>query len=176
MTAIFPAPARIVVLGSGNPSRGDDALGPALMERVAGWIARHPERPVVIVEDFQLQVEHALDLRDRDLILFVDAAAAGPDPYAFRRCTPAADRSCSTHALSPEALLHTYASMGWGPLPPAFTLAVRGHDFELGEGLSLEALRNQEAAWAFLARLLEHPNLSLWEELGAPCEDMLKPS
>jgi Ni,Fe-hydrogenase maturation factor len=50
-----------VVLGCGNPSRGDDALGPALLDRVEEWLRLHPDRRVVALGDFQLQVEHTLD-------------------------------------------------------------------------------------------------------------------
>ena len=64
-------PARIIILGCGNPSRGDDAMGPALLERVVRWICLHSDKSVAAVEDFQFQVEHSLDLEGQDLALFV---------------------------------------------------------------------------------------------------------
>lgn len=160
-------PARIIILGCGNPSRGDDAVGPLLLERVGHWIRMHPERPVVGVEDFQLQVEHALDLEDRDLALFVDAAASGPDPFTLTRIQPLVDSSFSSHAISPQAVLHAFLAIGHEEAPPAFLLAVRGHSFELGEDLSPEARNNLEAAWCLLERLLEAPSLERWERLGS---------
>ena len=54
----------VVVFAVGNPSRGDDALGPLLM---AG-LEQQDWPGVQLVSDFQLQIEHALDLdfiRDR---------------------------------------------------------------------------------------------------------------
>ncbi len=56
-----PAPARLmrlVVFGWGNEARGDDALGPLLLRRIAAM--RAPD--VETIEDYQLQIEHALDL------------------------------------------------------------------------------------------------------------------
>jgi len=154
---------RIVVLGCGNPSRGDDAVGPALLERVNRWIKAHPDKSVAAVEDFQLQVEHILDLEDRDLALFVDAAASGPDPYTLTRIAPQADSSFTTHAISPQAVLHAFRALGNGDAPPSFVLGVRGHSFELGEDLSTEALHNLESAWNLIEHLLEKPSLECWE-------------
>ena len=154
---------RIVILGCGNPSRGDDALGPAILERVNRWIDAHPGKPVVAVEDFQLQVEHILDLEDRDLVLFVDAAASGLDPYTLTRIQPMVDSSFSTHSISPQAVLHAFRALGRGEPPHSFVLGVSGHSFELGEDLSSEALDNLDVAWSLLERLLEKPCLKCWD-------------
>ncbi|MBL0212119.1 MAG: hydrogenase maturation protease [Holophagaceae bacterium] len=163
-----PVPPRIIVLGCGNPSRGDDALGPLLVERVGHWIRLHPDKPVAAVEDFQFQVEHCLDLEDRELALFLDAAASGPEPYALARLQPLADASFSTHALTPQAVLHAYRALGHGEPPPSFLLAVRGRSFELGEDLSPEARSNLEATWAMLEQLLETASLDHWDRLCTP--------
>ena len=158
----------MVVLGCGNPSRGDDGLGPALMERVEGWIRQHPDYSVAAVEDFQFQVEHTLDLRGRDLILFLDAAATGPDPFTLRTLAPALDPGSSSHALSPQALLQTFLALDFGAPPAAFALGVRGHDFALGSELSLKARANLEAAWVLVERLLAAPSRSQWEGACTP--------
>ena len=36
-----------------------------------------------LLEDFQLQIEHALDLAGRRLALFIDAGTGTPAPFAF---------------------------------------------------------------------------------------------
>jgi hydrogenase maturation protease len=154
-----------VVFGCGNPSRGDDALGPALMERVREWIRMHPDRKVEAVEDFQLQVEHTLDMEGRDLALFVDAAASGTDTVTLRQVAPSVNSSFSTHALSPEALLQAFMTLGYRAPPPAFSLAVRGHAFGLGQPPCRKAEGNLERAWVLLERLLEDPSEVAWEGL-----------
>jgi hydrogenase maturation protease len=141
--------AGVLVIGIGNPSRGDDALGPLAIERLAAL-----ELPgVELLTDFQLQVEYALDLMDRREVVFVDAAADGPEPYAYTPATAAADASYTSHELSPAAVLHAYQKL-YGEPPPAFVLGIRGYGFELGEGLSPEAATNLEAAVGFLAERL----------------------
>ena len=56
----------ILVLAIGNPSRGDDALGPLLAERLMQWLQRRPasvQLAVEIICEQQLMVEHVDDLR-----------------------------------------------------------------------------------------------------------------
>jgi len=153
---------RLAVLGWGNESRGDDGLGPALLARfaAAGW----PD--VAIVEDYQLQIEHALDLVDVDCALFIDAGKGTPAPYAFGRLAPKRDATHSTHALSPEAVLDVYAQVRGEAPPPAFALCVRGESFELGEGLSPAGAERLEAAWAFVEALMRDRSLAAWDELA----------
>lgn len=149
---------RLVVFGWGNDARGDDGLGPLLLERVvrAGWT------DVQAIEDFQLQIEHALDLEGADLALFLDAGKGTPAPFGFAEIKPARGATHTTHALAPEAVLDVYArALGKAP-PPAFTLCVRGEHFELGQGLSPEASERLEAAWSFVKELMRDRTLESW--------------
>ena len=41
---------RVVLIGCGRRNRGDDALGPALLERVRHWLRDRPDREVRLVE------------------------------------------------------------------------------------------------------------------------------
>lgn len=159
---------RVVILGCGNPSRGDDSLGPLLMARVADWIEAHPDRRVTAVEDFQLQVEHTLDLQGCDLALFVDATASGHDAVAFHKVRPATDFSFSSHALSPSALLQAFMTLDRGTPPPSFALTLRGYSFGLGHSLSPQAAQNLEGAWSRLQQLLDNPSRLSWEASCAP--------
>jgi hydrogenase maturation protease len=159
--------ARVLVLGCGNPSRGDDALGPALVARARDWLTSHPGRDVRLVEDFQLQVEHALDVLDADLTLFVDADASSNAPFCLRRTMPERDASYTTHELSPEAVLHAARVVTGRDPPPAYVLGVRGERFELGEPLSPAASGHLEAAWDELMELLDDPRPSAWDARAA---------
>ena len=140
-----PVKAPLLFLGWGNPSRGDDALGPLLCERLAqvhGDNAR-----CEVQQDFQLQVEDAMDLDGRHVVVFIDASADGPAPFTCRAVSPRADGSVTTHAMSPEAVLATADSV-FGATPRAFVIGVRGEDFALGAPLSAAGAAHLEAAWA----------------------------
>lgn len=134
--------APILIFGWGNPSRGDDALGPLLVERIE---ALHlPE--VECLTDFQLQVEHALDLENRERVLFVDASIEAGAPFRHRRLFPARDTSFSTHAITAESVMQVYVDLHDDDPPPCRQLAIRGERFKLGEPLTANAGVNLEAA------------------------------
>ena len=156
--------AGTVVFGYGNPSRGDDALGPLLLERAEAWLEEQPGLDVTTVGDFQLQIEHALDLQGRALALFLDADAACAPPCALRRAQPNQDASYTTHELSPQAVLMVYRQVTGQEPPPAFILSVRGEQFELGAPLSPAAERHLEAAWALLRKVLMDARAEIWQE------------
>ena len=139
--------APTLIFGWGNPSRGDDALGPLFVEHFTALAARHPEwGEVECLTDFQLQVEHALDLQGRRRVLFVDASVDAPAPCSLARIEAARDASFTTHAMSPQAVLKVYADIVDGEAPPCWLLAIRGERFELGEGLSDTARQSLQAA------------------------------
>lgn len=140
-----------LILACGNPSRGDDALGPLLIDRLAGAADL---QGVETLTDFQLQIEHVLDLDGRSLVIFVDAVAAGPAPFAFVPVRPRPDVALSTHAIRPSALLGLFRRVVGGDPPPARVLAIRGYGFELGAPLSARAAANLDRAWVFLTCLL----------------------
>jgi hydrogenase maturation protease len=139
--------APTLIFGWGNPSRGDDALGPLFVEHFAELARRHPEwGEVECLTDFQLQVEHALDLQGRRRVLFVDASLDAPAPCSLARIEAARDDSFTTHAMSPQAVLKVYTDIEDGAPPPCWLLAIRGERFELGESLSDAARHSLQAA------------------------------
>lgn len=142
-----------LVFGWGNPSRGDDALGPLAVEAIEAL-----DRPdVECLTDFQLQVEHALDLTGRRRVLFIDASESAPAPYLVTPLQGRADASYTTHEMSPEAVLHVHRTVLGSPPPPALLLAVRGEVWELGTEPSPAALANLAVALDWVRRWLDAP-------------------
>ena len=133
----------VLVIAVGNPSRGDDALGPELAARLEAMALPGVE----VITEFQLQVENALDLVGRERVVFVDAGTGTPAPFDLRRTGPAAEFLHTSHAISPEAVLATYEKITGGAAPESWVLCVRGESFELGEPLTPVAASHLEAAW-----------------------------
>ena len=142
------------MLACGNSSRGDDALGPALIERLAAVSDRLPGLELELLTDYQLQIEYALDLQGRDLVVFVDAALTGPEPFDFGPVIPEPLATITTHAMSPGAILRVYGQVVGGQPPDCRLLAIRGYDFDLGAGLTSGAEANLAAALEHLVHWL----------------------
>jgi len=158
--------AGVLVIAVGNRSRGDDAIGPLLLDRLADWLASDDRgADFELLEDFQLQIEHALDLAGRRLVLFVDAGTGTAAPFAFDLVAAAAPvPGHSTHALAPSAVLGVFRQITGEDPPPSFVLCVRGDAFELGAALSVSARNHVDAAWRHLAALCEQPDPAHWRE------------
>ncbi len=158
----------LLILAVGNPSRGDDALGPLFLERLAVLREQRADwKEVELLIDFQLHIEHAINLENRTLALFVDASVSSSAPFQFTHLRPARDASYTSHALSPAAVLHVYQQINPIPPPPAFQLAIRGECFELGEPLSAAAEANLVLALDFVRRLLARQEAEAWKQLTA---------
>ena len=157
--------APVAIFGVGNRSRGDDALGPLLLDRLRGWLeARNLGGRFELFEEYQLQLENALDLEGRELVLVIDAQRGPASPVSFTAVAPLADASAvSSHALEPGAMLLVHRRITGREPPPAFALGLRAASFELGEGLSEVAKGALGKAWPLLMSLAGNPQLASWQ-------------
>jgi hydrogenase maturation protease len=163
--------ATVLVIAVGNRSRGDDALGPLLLERLVAHLAGRPDHDnFELIEDFQLQIEHALDVAGRRLVLFIDAGTGTAAPFGFHAVAAAAPLAGhSTHALAPQAVLGVHRQIAGEEPPPAFVLCVRGERFGLGDDLSDGARAHLEAAWRHLVALCDRPEVQHWRDAAGRC-------
>jgi len=153
----------VLIFGYGNPGRGDDVLGPLLLD----YIARHFNLDgIELLSDFQLQIEHALDLADRELVLFADSAMPGEICYKFYELLPEKDRSYTSHAMTPQSVLDVYTDIHGQSPPASFLLSIMGETFELGEGLSPVARQNLLAAKSLVNELLAEPEIKTWRRIA----------
>ena len=150
-----PAVPPVLVFTYGNPSRGDDAIGPEFARRLEDHcFALIDDKKLEVQTDFQLQIEHVLDLVGRRKVFFVDASAPGSVPFTITKVHPARDGSFSTHQLSPSALLHAWDEVVRGPRPECWVVAIAGSEFELGAPLSDAAEANLIAALAAVEKMI----------------------
>lgn len=158
--------APVLVLAVGNPSRGDDAVGPLLAERLAALVERVGAHDrVEVLCDQQLMVEHALDLEGRRGVVFVDAAVGPPGQVACAPVTPATGLPVLSHSCSPGQLLGLMTTTLQTTPPPAWTVSVGGHGFELGAPLHPATVPAVDVAWRLL--------LSTLRDLGVALDDVV---
>ena len=153
----------ILLLGYGNPGRGDDGIGPILIERLEQYFspAQENQHQISFLTAMQLQPEHVLDLEMHEKVMLVDAGMGTPAPFSFKQVSPNRDDSFTTHALSPWSLLAIYREILVKEPPPTFLLTIRGEQFSLGAPLSPMVRTRLEQALAFVLALLRHPD-STW--------------
>ena len=150
-------PPAVLVLGWGNLSRGDDALGPLCLAALRDQLPASLRDQVEFLDEYQLQVEHALDLIGRARVLLIDASLDCGAPFEVRTPLPRRDSSFTSHALSPEALLQVFVDLQGHAPPPTTLLAIRGQAFELGEPMSAAAQTHLAAAVLWASDWLKAP-------------------
>jgi hydrogenase maturation protease len=145
-----------LILGWGNPGRGDDGLGPAFVQA----LSESDLLGVATESGYQLQVETAAELARYDRVLFVDADRTGTGPFWLARLRPdPASVAFSTHSVSPAALLALARDL-FQAEPEAWILGIRGYRFdEFEEHLSHGAQRNLVAAVSAMASAIQSDEL-----------------
>jgi Ni,Fe-hydrogenase maturation factor len=104
--------------------------------------------------DYQLNIEDALAVARHDVVVFVDAARGLRKPFTFSKVWAAEAMPPMSHALRPEAVLAIAAEL-YGRTPDARLLAIRGHDWDIGDGLTEKAEKNLARALDFLEGFLK---------------------
>jgi hydrogenase maturation protease len=137
---------RILVLGYGNPGRQDDGLGPAAAAAMdeLGW----PN--LTAFDNYQLNIEDALEVAAHDVVWFIDASKTAPSPYEVHDVVPALTIDFTSHLVRPETVL-AIARQCYGRAARAYLLAIRGYDFAFVEELTGMATENLRAATSMLS-------------------------
>ncbi len=150
--------AEVLIIGYGNPLRGDDAVGWQAAERLRERIR---DGKVQIVTSHQLTPEMADPISRAHRVIFIDADCDNKEgEIAFRRVEP--DRSASelfSHQLTPEVLLGV-ASRLYGGCADGVLISMGAGSFEYGAELS-------EAVRTALPELLERVQKVCGEWLSA---------
>ncbi len=128
---------KTLIIGYGNPLRGDDGLG---------WVAAEllttltDPAHVEIITCQQLTPDLAASISQAVQVIFIDAAVVGQlGEVQVRPLTapPATDDGTFTHHLDAPGLLELAASL-YDATPLAHLVTVCGYDFSFREGLSDE--------------------------------------
>lgn len=125
--------SKTLIIGYGNPLRGDDGLGWRAAEQLGAML---PGRQARIMTCHQLTPDLAEPISRAELIVFIDAEVGEPAGKVFcRRVKPAARLSALSHHLTPAALLDGAQEL-YGSRCAAVILSVSGQDFSCTEELS----------------------------------------
>lgn len=149
---------RTLIIGVGNPLRGDDGLG----WDVAGELSHELQRDdVQVVATYQLTPELSELASRAHRVLFIDAARSGePGTLKCQPVFPSEQPGQHSHALSPAALL-SLAETLYGRCPAAYLLTIAGDSFDTGESISAAVSAALPALRVEVRRLID---LDSWGE------------
>lgn len=136
----------LLVIAWGNRSRGDDAMGPLLLDLLRRALDDDEAPRVELMEEHRLQPELALSLRGRDRVLLIDADVNVTPPYALEPVEPGRNASLASHTLSPQALLAVYRELHGKPPPPTTLLRLPARRFDSGRRPSKAAAEGLPSA------------------------------
>jgi hydrogenase maturation protease len=139
----------VLIYGYGNPGRQDDGLGPLVSEE----ISRLNFSFVDTDENYQLQIEDALDVVKYDVVIFVDAAVEGKEPFSVRKVEPSEKITFTTHAVDPDSIL-AICKDTFDEAPDTWLIGIRGYEFEFTDRVTRKARENWKKAVEFITLLL----------------------
>jgi len=135
LTVTEPRPpgSGALVIGYGNPLRGDDGAGPEAARRLS-------EHGIEALSVHQLTPELAERISAARAVFFLDASESLPPGGVAVKPLEASAAGPMEHYASPAALLRLAREV-YDAQPEAWLIAMGGAGFELGEGLSEAAER-----------------------------------
>lgn len=126
---------RTLVLGYGNPLRGDDALGWEAAQRLE---ERYCGPDVTVITRHQLTPELAELFSQADVVILIDAENEGEfGRINVRRLNASSPFAPSNHFSDPSTLL-SMASEWYGRRPIAYLVSTPGKSFDYCESITRE--------------------------------------
>lgn len=128
---------RVLIVGVGNPDRGDDGIGPLVVRQLLGRVSRD----VLIVERSGDALALIDDWEGRDAVILVDAAAPGGTPGNIHRIDMLRDplppefSKSSTHGFGVAEAVGLADALDLLP-PRLIAYAIEGANFDPGAPIS----------------------------------------
>lgn len=141
-----------LIVGYGNILRGDDGIGPYVIDLLRDHVG---DRAKLLTLP-QLDISLALDIKESDLTIFVDAQTGVFDDLVYvERVYPSSRSnpsfSYTSHLISVPFLLELIQQW-YNVTPVCYLVMVKGMDFSLSEKISQPA---KEAAQLAVQKILE---------------------
>jgi hydrogenase maturation protease len=150
---------KILLYGYGNPGRQDDGLGNEFIERIGPWIETQGLEGIELDSNYQLNIEDADAISDKDIVLFIDASTEEIDDLLFTKVDPSDSKvEFSMHAVSTAFVLDLCQKL-YNKYPDTYLLHIKGYEWGFKEGLSKKANVNLEKALDFVKDKLKKGKL-----------------
>jgi hydrogenase maturation protease len=144
---------KILIYGYGNPGRQDDGLGISVVERIEKWIRKHKLDFVKTDCNYQLNIEDAAEIADKELVIFVDATKEDINDFLITTVEPSNKIQFTSHSISPSYLLNL-CNVIYNKSPDVYLLHIKGYKWEFLETMTEEARRNLDKSYNFLKKFI----------------------
>jgi hydrogenase maturation protease len=140
---------QILVYGYGNPGREDDGLGIELVKRLEDWSKQSGLQGIAFDSNYQLNIEDAEIVSEKDVVIFADASTEEIDDFIFTEVTGESEVSFTTHAASPGYIVKLCTDL-FGKSPRVYLMHIKGYQWEFRERISEKAETNLQKAFDFM--------------------------
>ena len=154
----------ILIYGYGNPGRQDDGHGNAFVNRIREWVAVEGLHDFSFDSNYQLNIEDADAIADKDLVIFADASEEDIGDFCLSKVDGKKEVSFTTHAASPGYIVKLCEEL-FNKKPHVLLLHIKGYEWEFREGISEKARANLEAALQYMKKRLVNPEKFLKPDL-----------
>jgi len=148
---------KILIYGYGNPGRKDDGLGSVFVDLLKKWLDSERIKNVELENDYQLNIEDALTISEKDLVVFVDASIENIDDYCLTRVEAEDSKiEFSMHAVSASFILDMSNQL-YDKDPETYLLHIKGYEWDYKEELTDKATINLNKALNFIKERILDP-------------------
>ncbi|MBE9492707.1 MAG: hydrogenase maturation protease [Bacteroidetes bacterium] len=147
---------KILLYGYGNPGRQDDGLGVEFVNRMEKWVCQLGLKGFEFDNNYQLNIEDAEAIKDKDLVVFADASEEKISNFCFTKVNKSSKVSFTTHSASPGYIVKLCEEL-FNSKPLVLLLHIKGYSWEFHEGLTEKAENNLKIALDYFQKKLKHP-------------------
>ena len=147
---------KILIYGYGNPGRQDDGLGNSFVNLFEKWIDKENIEGYEFDSNYQLNIEDADAIADKDLVIFFYASTEDIEDFILTPVNADTNVAFTSHAASPGYIVSLCKDI-YNKIPPTYLLHIKGYEWEFKEGLSDKAKKNLELAFEYLKSVCRDP-------------------
>ncbi|MBN2215094.1 MAG: hypothetical protein JW723_12700 [Bacteroidales bacterium] len=145
---------KILVYGYGNPGRQDDVLGIKLADAISNWASQNHYNFIDTDSNYQLNIEDASTIQDKDLVIFTDASQETMDDFLFTKVYPDPKADFTMHHVKPGYIQYLCNEL-YQKAPESFLLHIKGYQWGFLVEPTKKAESNLNKAIGFLKSFLE---------------------
>lgn len=129
-------------------------LGVKLAEAISEWARQHNYEFIETDTNYQLNIEDAAAINDKDLVIYADASREEMNDYLFTKVLPDSKVDFTMHHVNP-AYIQYLSNELYQKTPESFLLHIKGYEWKFLENVTKKAESNLHKAIDFLISFLE---------------------